>query len=129
MGTSQGDGSIVRSTLIVQAVLVLVTAGFFAATDSVASFVAALYGGAVAVVNAALLAWRLQQGKRHMHADGIRHLKSFCQSGVERLVAVLGLLAVGFGFLKLVPLPLLMGFVAGQVGFILSGLIKTKANN
>jgi len=119
----------VRGTLVAQIVLVFVAVGFFAATDGVASFLAALYGGAVAVVNTALLAWRLQQGKRHMHADGIRHLKSFYRSGVERLVAVLGLLAVGFGFLKLVPLPLLMGFVAGQVGFLLSGLIKTKANN
>lgn len=118
-----------RSTLIAQAALVLVAAGFFAMTMGSASFIAALYGGMVAVVNAALLIWRSHQGQRHNHADGLRHLRSFYQSGVERLVAVLGLLAIGFGVLKLVPLPLLMGFVAGQVGFMLTGLMKPKMNS
>ncbi len=118
-----------RNTFIAQVVLVLVTAGFFAIMVGSASFIAVLYGGMVAVANAALLAWRSHQGKRHIHADGLRHLKSFYQSGVERLAALLALLAIGFGVLKLMPLPLLMGFVAGQVGFMLSGLIESKVNN
>ena len=84
---------------------------------------AVLFGGAVACTNALLLAWRLHQGKRRLHADAGRHLRSMYASAFERFVMVALLLAAGLGFLQLEALPLLLGFILGQLAFQISGLL------
>ena len=84
---------------------------------------AVLFGGAIACTNALLLAWRLHQGKRRLHADAGRHLRSMYASAFERFAIVALLLAAGFGLFELAALPLLLGFVLGQLAFQISGLL------
>jgi ATP synthase protein I len=83
---------------------------------------AALFGAGIALTNTLLLAWRLHRGKRQLHTDAQRHLRSFYFSIVERFFIVGGLLAIGFGALHLAPLPLIAAFVAGQSAWMISGL-------
>ncbi len=80
--------------------------------------VAALYGVLVALAVSAVLVWREQQSMRHPEWDQHRLFKVFIRAGVERLVLLVGLLIVGFGVLKLSPLPMLLGLVLAQFAWL-----------
>ena len=111
-----------RTFLTVQVVLVaLATTGSFW-IGGLAMAVAVLYGGATAMTNTGLLAWRLYQGKRPQHADPGRHLRSFYRSTIERFVIVALLFAAGIGVLHLMPGAVLAGFIVGQLALLISGL-------
>jgi ATP synthase protein I len=81
---------------------------------------AALYGGAVALVNVGLLVWRWRQGRYDYHCDGARHLRQFHRSSLERFLVVAIVLAVGMYGLQLDPLPVLLGFIVGQVAWMIA---------
>lgn len=89
------------------------------------------YGGAVAMANAGLLAWRWHRGLRDFHCDGQRHLGSFRRSLKERFFVVVLLLAAGFayGFQEpgFQPLSMLTGFVVGQLAWVIAAAaLKTE---
>lgn len=115
-----------RSVLITQAMVAIVAAltGYLWKGGNAA--LAGLFGALVALINALLLTWRMQQGKRPPHADPQRHLYRFYFSAIERLLVVGTLLALGLGVLKLMPLALLMAFVAGQLALIIAGSLSRK---
>ncbi|MFN2308731.1 MAG: ATP synthase subunit I [Gammaproteobacteria bacterium] len=81
---------------------------------------AALYGAAIALSNTLLLVWRQYRGKRVLHADAHRHLRSLYFSILERYFVVGGLFVAGLGGLHLAPPPLLIAFVAGQLAWLFS---------
>ena len=81
---------------------------------------AVLYGGAVALANTGLLVWRWRQGRYDYHCDGGRHMKQFYRSSLERFFVVGIVLAVGMYGLKLDPLPVLLGFIVGQVAWMIA---------
>lgn len=108
--------------IVVQAASIL-AAGLIAGVFGGAAIALSVgYGGAVAVVSAVLLGWRLQQGVRRPHSDAARHLRSFYRSALERFFVVGILLAGGFALTDLAPLPLLTGFVLGQVVWMVATL-------
>lgn len=90
---------------------------------------AAFYGGSVAWVNAGLLYWRWRRGRFDYQCDVQRHLRAFHRSMMERFFVVVVLLALGLGVLHLAPLLLLLGFIVGQVAWIIatSALNQTNA--
>ena len=77
-------------------------------------------GAGVALVNSGLLVWRWYRGLAIHHSDGERHLKAFNRSAKERFLAVGIMLAMGFAWLDLAPLPLLTGFIAGQLAWVIA---------
>lgn len=81
---------------------------------------AALWGSVVALVNIGLLVWRWQRGRFDYHCDGPRHLKQFHRSALERFFVVAMLLAMGMFLLKFAPLPVLLGFMVGQVAWLIA---------
>lgn len=97
-----------------------VAAGIGYFHGEVPAAVAALYGAGTALSNTALLAWRQRRGRRQLHADAHRHLRSLYFSVVERYFVVGGLLAAGLGGLDLTPLPLIAAFTAGQMAWMIS---------
>jgi ATP synthase protein I len=111
-----------RTILSIQAIVAVLAAGVGYFSDGVPAALAALFGAAIALSNSLLLTWRMRQGKRHLHADVQRHLRTFYFSTIERYVVVGGLLAIGIGALQLSPLPLLVAFIAGQMAWMISGL-------
>lgn len=79
---------------------------------------AVLYGVLVALAASAVLVWRERQSMQHPEWDQHRLFKLFIRAGVERLVLLVGLLIVGLGVLNLAPLPLLLGLLLAQLGWL-----------
>jgi ATP synthase protein I len=104
----------------VQATVVLLAAAasFFLMDPGVA--IAVLYGGLVAIASMLMLAFRMREKDSDMHSDPHRHLRTFYRTALERFVFVGALLAAGIGLLELPPLPLVAGFVLGQLTLIVS---------
>ena len=109
-----------RTILTIQAIVAATAAGIGYFHGQAPAALAALYGAGTALANTALLVWRQQRGKRQLHADPHRHLRSFYFSVVERYFVVGGLLAAGLGGLQLLPLPLIAAFTAGQMAWMIS---------
>ena len=89
---------------------------------------AVLLGGLVAVANSSLLVWRWHKGARDFHCDAAKHLRSFYRSAMERFFVVVALLAVGFVLMKDHTMALLMGFVVGQISWLLASLTLRERN-
>lgn len=114
--------------LILQTGVVAVAATLGGIWQGWAVAVATLYGGGVAVLNAALLVWRWRRGLHEYHGDGDRHLKSFYRSSMERFFVVAIVLATGLGALRLDALPLLTGFIVGQLAWMAASLGPCERN-
>lgn len=119
-----GIHSGIQRVAMAQAALALIAAvigGVFAGFDAA---LAALFGGLVALAVSAVLVWHERQSKRHPEWDQHRLFKMFIRAGVERLFVLVGLLAVGLGGLKLSPLPLLLGLMLAQLGWLAAALSR-----
>jgi ATP synthase protein I len=117
-----GIQSGIQRVALAQAVLALLAAmvgGVFAGINAA---LAALFGGLVALAVSAVLVWHERQSKRHPEWDQHRLFKMFIRAGVERLFVLAGLLAVGLAGLKLSPLPLLLGLLLAQFGWLAAAL-------
>jgi len=90
--------------------------GFIAAGDAVA--LAVFYGVATALVASLLMVWRERTTLQHPEWDGRTLFGVFILSGLERWLAVILMLGIGFGVLKLTPLPLLLGLALAQIAWL-----------
>lgn len=79
---------------------------------------ATFFGASIALLNTLLMVWRMRRAERQPHLDASRQLRSLYLSGIERFVAVVAALAIGLKALQLDPLALLVGFIAGQLIWI-----------
>lgn len=113
-----GKHTATRRVAQVQAGLAPVFALVGAGVAGQAVGLAVLYGALVALAASALLAWRERQSMRHPEWDQHRLLKMFVRAALERLLLLVGLLIVGLGVLKLLPLPLLLGLVLAQLAWL-----------
>lgn len=84
---------------------------------------AMLYGASAALLNTGFLVWRYKRGEHDYHCDAKRHLQSFYRSSLERYAVVGMWLAIGFGVLNLAALPMALGFVIGQLAWVLVALL------
>jgi len=108
-----------RKTLISQMVLTLIAAvlAWLIKSDSFA--LALVYGGAVTMAGTWLHGWRLlkiSDGDEPINPGlvGAEVLKG----AILKLAAIIGLLALGMGKLKLDPLGVLIGFIIAYLGFL-----------
>lgn len=79
---------------------------------------AVLYGVLIALAVSLVLVWRERQSMQHPEWDQHRLFKQFIRTGIERLLVLVGLLFVGLGVLRLMPLPLLLGLLLAQLGWL-----------
>lgn len=104
-----------------QLVLVGLAAGAFYALSGYVQALSALFGGSMAVINVLLLTWRRHQADSGRAMSAGQSLWALYRSAIERFALVLALFALGMGVLRLEPLPLLIGFIAGQLGLFVTG--------
>lgn len=113
-----GIQSAIQRVALAQAVLAPIAAvisGVFAGYDAA---LAALFGGLVALAVSGVLVWRERQSVQHPEWDQHRLFKQFIRTGIERLFVLVGLLALGLAVLNLSPLPLLLGLLLAQFGWL-----------
>jgi len=125
-----------RKTLQVQAALTGVAAIIALLVKSPSFTIALVYGGAVTSIATGLHAWRLLKIAAAGDAtdgsspDGkkVDPIVSQANAGIEvfkgallKYAAIMGLLALGMGYLKLDPLAVLIGFSVAYIGFMFSG--------
>lgn len=113
----------VRWTLIIQALMtVIVTAGFAVFHGGFAAF-SALYGGAITLVGTWWMARGIERAGVLLAADyPDRGTRVLYRALVQKYLVIIAILAIGMGLLKLSPVPLLVGFVATQAGFLFAAL-------
>lgn len=78
---------------------------------------AALYGGAIALVNAWLLSSRIGKASDTSAQDAQRGIYILYFGAVQRFVFTLGAFILGMGYLELDPIPLLLTFMLAQAGY------------
>lgn len=113
-----GNHTGLERVALAQAGLALMAALIFGGLAGIGAGLAALYGALVALAVSAVLVRRERQSMQHPEWDQHRLLKLFIRAGVERLVLLVGLLVVGLGVLNLAPLPLLLGLLLAQLGWL-----------
>lgn len=104
-------------------VMVLVASAAYVAAGPGAAK-GALFGGFVAVCNAGMIGWRMSRGGSD--PDAQRQLRLAYRTAIERFALVCVLLAAGLGALRLAPLYLVGGFVAGQLALMVSSVLTWK---
>ena len=129
--TAAGLGGSVRRVLIAQLVLTAaVMAGCFAWYGWSGGFDAALgasFGGGVALAGTWFLARRVRRMGNSTDENASGQLGMYA-GAVSRFIATLALLAVGIGWMKLAPVPLIVAFGLAQFGFLanLSAAPRTR---
>lgn len=116
----------IRRVALAQAGLAPIAALACGAFTGFEAGLAALYGGLTALAVSGVLAWRERQSMRHPEWDQHRLMKLFIRTGFERLLVLTGLLIVGLGVLKLAPLPLLLGLMLAQLGWLAAASRNAK---
>lgn len=104
----------------IQLVLVGLAASSFLILSGRFQALSALFGGAMAVLNLVLLEWRRYQADSGRALTAGQSMWALYRSAIERFALVLALFALGMGVLRLEALPLLSGFVAGQLGLFVT---------
>lgn len=121
------EKKLAHQVILLQTVITLFAAGIiYSIKDTPQLAIAVLGGGAISVVNSALLAWRMVRAASHPAHAAHHQLRLMYFYATERFLAVVVLLCICMAVLKLPPLALLGGFVLGQAvlltgRFILSG--------
>lgn len=108
-----------RKTLTVQTVLTLVAAVIALLTKGDRFALALVYGGAVTIAGTWLHAWRLLKiAATDVDSDPTHVGAEVFKGAILKLGAMVGLLAVGMGVLKLNPLAVVIGFTVAYFGFM-----------
>ncbi len=109
-----------RNLLLIQLVIAVVVAVAAGALYGKPWAMASLYGGLIAAVNTLLQLWYMRRAERIAKEDAERILRTVYRCAAERIFSTIALLLIGLVALKLEPLALLVGFLAGQVAVVLT---------
>ncbi len=99
---------------VAQLILVSISAIYFLPANTI---FAAIYGGLISLTNAWLIARLAQHYNTEATVNTI--VASMFLSVVMRMVLVAGLVLMGFLVFQLAPNALIVGLIAGQIGFLI----------
>lgn len=113
--------AVLRRRALIQSSLAALLAAAFLAAQGFEAALSALYGGSISVVTTLLQLWQLQRGSLLPAGDAGGNLGFLIRCAAERFLLALLMFVLGLGVIGLAPLPLLSGFVAGQLALIYGG--------
>ena len=110
----------VQRTIIIQAILIAVTAALFLAFGDSHHALGALFGGLIAITIAVLLGWRLKRAAS-FSADEQKERGGLqlAVGALERFLVVGAGFAVGIAVLKLPPIAMIATFAVAQISFLI----------
>lgn len=107
----------IRKIFLVQVGLVLITAVILSLVKNHEFFWATLYGGAIIIASTSFFGWRLRIATQTVDNEPAVNSVELFKGIFIRFVLVIVLLALGLGWLKLLPAGVLSGFVVAQLAF------------
>ena len=110
----------IRRVLVSQIALTLLTAAAAFALLGSAAALAAFYGGGVALMGTWLLGRRIARTPETAQQGDAGSQLALYAGVIPRFIVTLALLAVGIGWLKLAPIPLIVAFALAQLGFAIN---------
>jgi ATP synthase protein I len=113
-----------RRLAVLQLLLLAVISAVFYVVHGGFQAVSVWGGGAIAIIQTLLLAWRRSCADSGRALSGGESLRLLYRTALERFVLVALLFALVLGVLKLDPLALIVGFITGQLALI-AGLKRT----
>lgn len=124
-GTGAGISGI-RNILIFQFFIIIVSVGLCIWQFDAVVAKAVLYGGVIAIINSLQLLRHLRRAERIAGSDANQNIRIFYLCAMERLVMTIALFAMGLGALKMSPLPVMIGFILGQLALFFGSLKHKK---
>lgn len=111
-----------QRVLIAQGILTLAATPGGYLHSGKATAIAVLFGGLITVITTLLLMLCEKRTAMRAGNDPGQNLKLMYACAMQRLLFAAMMFAVGIGILKLQPVPLLAGFMLGQVAHFLNGV-------
>lgn len=110
-----------KSLHVVQAALVLIVTGAFYVWQGETAAKAAMYGGAIVLLNGYILTARMRKASEIAKTSPEASVKVLYIGALQRFVLTLVALGLGFKYLgQAAAVPLLAGFALPQMGFLLT---------
>ncbi|MDH5190738.1 MAG: ATP synthase subunit I [Gammaproteobacteria bacterium] len=106
-----------------QILLTAITSGSFWLFSGFSAGQAALFGGAIAVINSLIQLWHMHRAETSAGCSIDQNMRIFYRCSIERLLSTAALFAIGLGVLKLLPLPMVIGFVVAQGAIFYEGVM------
>ena len=108
-----------RRLVVLQLLLLAVTSAVFFVYYGGFQAASVWGGGVIAMTHSLLLHWRRSCADRGRALSGTQSLRLLYRTALERF-------ALALGVLKLDPLALIAGFIAGQMALLVNGIYKTE---
>jgi len=117
------------SKVVTAQLIVVVLTGAAFMTKGTDFALAALYGGAVAVVNSLLLARRVARASQQLAPNPRADVLSMYIGAVERFALTVVAMAVGLAWLKLNPVPVVVSFGMAYLGYVIGHRLTEGGKN
>ena len=109
-----------RNVLLIQLLITAVITAVAGVLSGKPVAIAALFGGLIVASNTLLQLWHMRRAERIAKEDAERILRIVYRCAAERIFSTVALFLIGLVALKLNPLGLLVGFIAGQMAVVLT---------
>lgn len=110
-----------RNTLILQLFIALIVAAYWYYQADFITASAGLFGGLMVVLNTLWQIRSMRQAEKVADDDIQANMSLLYRYAMQRFMITLVLFALGIMLLKLDPLALLSGFIAGQLSLLFGG--------
>lgn len=118
-------GTVYR-VVVTQAVTVITGFLVLFVFQGITAAVAILFGGMITVANSLFLIWCMRAGSQRTAQSAQQELAGLVRFSIERFFLVALLIVAGLWWLKLMPIPLLVGFVLGQLTLVVSTIFSRE---
>lgn len=115
-----------RSLIIIQITLILVSAAAFAYYMGEVTVMSSLFGGVVAIANMLLLSRRLNTAAEMADDNPDGGILMLYLGAIQRFIFVLVMFGIGMGLLKLTPPSMLGTFALAQMAYMIYGSKRAK---
>ncbi|MBD3669589.1 MAG: ATP synthase subunit I [Gammaproteobacteria bacterium] len=105
---------------LAQSLTLFICALVFFITDGLGQGMAAAFGGAIALANTLVLRWNFERAEQIAGNSAGENMRLLYRTAAQRLLLTIGLFTLALGGLKLEPLPVLVGFLAGLAAVLIA---------
>jgi len=103
-------------------VLLATIAGYLWNPEVIRQSISIAYGGGLTVLASLVLAWRISRATKLSSGQEDKAKMLLYLGAIERLIIAVAGFALGVLKLELAILPMVVGFIAGQLGFLVGGI-------